>query len=211
MTGIEAFRDRIIEGGYVLDAEGMHSEFVSGMHGQKLDFDNVDERTDPLYHEWIDVQQEFIVDSFPRLPEVILGVANGTNRVAYSLGERFRGDAIPFASRKQEKSSKEIHLPELAKTALHLIRPSLVVVVEDVGTTGSNSVQVARQALENGAQKAVVVTTWKRRPALERLEEAGVEYLAIIDEPLPTFSPEDCVSNPDGFCARDWQFKPRSK
>lgn len=211
MADIEAFRDRIIECGYVLDPHGTHSEFVSGMHGQKLDFDNVDARTDPLYHEWIDVQVDFIRDNFPELPDFILGVANGTNRVAYSLGERFEGDVIPFASRKDKDNSKVLYLPRMAQMALQIIQPNIVVVVEDVGTTGSNSVQIAEQALENGAGDAIVVTTWKRRERLERLEEAGIEYLAIIDEPLPTFTPEDCASDPNGFCARDWQFKARAK
>src|SRR5690606_17743733 len=103
---------------------------------------------DPLYHEWIDVQEGFIRENFSRLPEIILGVANGTNRVAYSLGERFKGDVIPFASRKEQKGSKKLFLPEMAKIALRAIKPELVVVVEDVGTTGSNSVQVAESALD---------------------------------------------------------------
>jgi orotate phosphoribosyltransferase len=210
MSDVESFKQNIIDCGYVLDQAGTHSEFVSGMHGRKLDFDNLDQKSDPLYHEWIDVQQEFITKTFSKVPKFILGVANGTNRVAYSLGERFKGQTIPFASRKNEKASKEIYLPELAKTALWAMRPSLVLVVEDVGTTGSNSVQVARQALESGADEAIVVTTWKRRANLERLDEASIEYLAIIDDPLPTFTPEDCVSDPSGFCARQWEFKPRS-
>lgn len=209
MADVEAFKDKIIENGYVLDPEGTHSEFVSGMHGQKLDFDNIDERTDPLYHEWIDVQEGFIRENFSRLPDIILGVANGTNRVAYSLGERFKGDVIPFASRKEQKDSKKLFLPEMAELALRAIRPELVVVVEDVGTTGSNSVQIARHALQNGAGDVIVVATWKRREHLELLEVAGVEHLAIIDEPLDTFTPDECLDDPNGFCARNWEFKRR--
>ncbi len=210
-TNYPAFRDHIIESGYVLDPEGEHSEFVSGMHGQKLDFDNIDEKTDPLYTEWIDVNEGFIRDNFPRIPEMILGVANGTNRVARDTADRFEGDVLYLRSKKDKQDSKILYLPEMAKVALSAIKPNLVVVTEDVGTTGSNSVQVAVQALEAGAKEVIVVNTWKRRERLEKLEEAGIEYLPIIDEPLPTFKPEDCVTLVEGFCKRGWIFKPRTK
>jgi orotate phosphoribosyltransferase len=91
------------------------------------------------------------------------------------------------------------------------VKPELVVVFEDVGTTGSNSVQVARGALEAGALAVEVVTTWKRQPALGRLDEAGIPYRAIIDEVLPTYSPLECQTDPNGFHARGWDFIPRKK
>ena len=36
----EIFRQHILAAG-VLDPEGVHHEFVSGMHGRKLDFDTI--------------------------------------------------------------------------------------------------------------------------------------------------------------------------
>lgn len=211
MTDFPAFRDHIIESGYVLDPEGEHSEFVSGMHGQKLDFDNIDEHADPLYREWIDVNESFIRDNFSRLPEVILGVANGTNRIATDTARRFDGEVLGMVSVKDKQDSKVLYLSNLVRHALNEIKPQLVVVAEDVGTTGSNSVQVANAARESGAKKVIVVTTWKRRERLERLEEAGIEHLAIIDEPLATYTEEDCRTLVEGFCKRGWKFKPRGK
>lgn len=209
MSNIEAFKNRIIECGYVLDPEGVHSEFVTGMHGQKLDFDNVDEKTDALYHKWIDVNEAFIRQEYDPVPEMLLGVANGTNRVSIDTARRFGGEMLGLESRKNPENSKVLHLTALALKVIGALKPALLVVVEDVGTTGSNSVQVAVQAREAGAKAVEVVTTWKRRQRLERLEEVGIPYRAIIDEPLPTFTPEECATDPNGFHARGWEFKPR--
>ena len=211
MTDVEAFRAHIIDSGYVLDPEGTHSEFVSGMHGQKLDFDNIDTKTDPLFHEWIDVNEDFIRQQFNPLPEILVGVANGTNRVSVFTAHRFKGDMLGLESKKNPDNSKELYLPSLTLKVIQALRPARLVVVEDVGTTGSNSVQIAVQAKEAGAKEVEVVTTWKRRDRLERLEEAGIPYRPIIDETLPTYTPEECATDPMGFHARGWEFKRRTK
>lgn len=200
-----AFRGDLLAAG-ILDPQGTHHEFVSGMHGQKLDFDRIEEGTD-LYEQWIDVNKGFIEGAFPQLPEIILGVANGTNRVARDVGERL---CVPgLATAKESKGSKVIYLPEAARKTIELAAPDLVVVVEDVGTTGSNSVQAALAAREAGAKNVEVVTTWQRREKLEKLEEAGVAYRAIIKEVLPTYSPDDCEAR--GFCSFAWKFIPREQ
>lgn len=208
MADIEVFRNHIIEAG-VLDPDGVHQEFVSGMHGQKLDFDTVEEETS-LYREWISVAADFIGQEYSdRLPEVIIGVANGTNRVALDTARRFDGEVLGLVSKKDKDNSKVLYLGTMATRVISALQPKLVVVLEDVGTTGSNSVQVARHVLDAGAQEAEVVTTWKRREKLEKLIEAGIAYRAIIDEELPAYQPEDCRA--DGFCAQGWEFIPRSK
>lgn len=207
MTEAETFRNHIIEAG-VLDPVGVHHEFVSGMHGRKLDFDTVEEGTQ-LYQEWIDATSSYIRDQFPELPEVIIGVANGTNRVALDTARRFNGEVFGAVSKKDKQNSKELYLGVRALSLIEGLKPELVVVLEDVGTTGSNSVQVAQHCLAAGALKVEVVTTWKRRPRLERLEEAGVPYRAIIDEELDTYTPEDCADQ--GYCSMGYEFIPRDK
>lgn len=207
-NAVENFRGRIIDSGYVLDTEGTHHEFVSGMHGQKLDFDNIEDGS-PLYAEWVQVTAGYIEEEFPDLPAVIVGVANGTNRVALDTARKFDGDVFGAVSKKREEDSKKLYLPENTSKLIAALQPELVVVKEDVGTTGSNSVQVAKACLEAGAQDVEVVITWKRRQALERLEEAGIAYRAMIDEPLTTYTPEECERA--GFCADDWDFIPRDK
>jgi len=196
------FKDHIIEAG-VLDPEGVHHEFVSGMHGRKLDFDTIETGT-PLYQEWIDVAASYIEREFPELPQVIMGVANGTNRVAQDTAARFNDEIFGLVSAKDEQKSKKLYLPPETEDVISDIKPELVVVLEDVGTTGSNSVQVALQSLGAGAKEVEVVATWQRRPHLEKLEEAGIAYRAIIKEVLPTYSPEGCQA--EGFCAQGWEF-----
>jgi hypothetical protein len=46
---------------------------------------------------------------------------------------------------------------------------------------------------------------------LEKLDEAGIPYRAIIDEPLPTFTPDACETVEAGFCYRGWDFIPRGQ
>jgi orotate phosphoribosyltransferase len=207
-TQIAAFRENIMDSGYVLDPEPVHSEFVSGKHGRKLDFDKIDD-DDPLYKEWTEIAADFIQQEFPRLPEVIIGVANGTNRTALDTARRFNGQVLGLVSEKDPDNSKRLYLSSIAGRAIEAIKPELVVVLEDVGTTGSNSVQVAVDSRDAGARSVEVVTTWQRREHLERLEEAGIPHRAIINEPLPTYTPEECRSH--GFCAEGWEFKPRKQ
>lgn len=210
MANPEAFKQHVIDSGIVLDPEGTHHEFVSGMHGQKLDFDNIPDDT-PLYREWVDTTTRFLVTTYDPLPKVIVGVANGTNRLARDVGTKLFGYSHSAPSAKDPENSKRLYLPDWAGRLIAALTPELVVVLEDVGTTGSNSVQVAQAVLDAGAQSAEVVVSWQRREQLERLDEAEVPYRAVIYDPLPTFTPEACAAEAEGFCARNWKFIPRTK
>ena len=200
MTGVEGFKSRILA--TILDKEGTHQEFVSGLHGQKLDFDLIDSK-DPLYEEWIDVTARFIRQEYAALPEVIVGVANGANRVALDTARKFNGQVFGAVSEKEEPRSKAIRLTNLTARLISALRPALAIVVEDVSTTGSNSVQVARQVKLAGAKSVEVVTTLQRSPRLEILHESGIVYRAIIQENLPSYEPDDCRDK--GFCADNWE------
>lgn len=207
MANIEAFKTHILEGG-VLDPAGVHHEFVSGKHGRKLDFDTIATDSE-LYSEWVDANVDFINHEFSSTPpEVILGVANGTNRLALDVARRFNGTALGLVSEKDAQDSKVLRLNQLARRVISGILPELVVVVEDVGTTGSNSVQVASEARNAGAKKVIVVPTWQRQPHLTKLDEAGIAYIPIIGETLPTYDSDQCAI--DGFCANGDEFIPRA-
>ncbi len=186
---------------------GVHYGFSSGMHGRKLDFGVINDGT-PLYKEWINNSASFIEEQFPNLPEVIIGVAYGTNRVALDVAREFNGRIYGAVSEKNPLNSKELFLSKAAGKLISAMKPEFVVVIEDVGTTGSNAVQVAKQVINSGAQEVNVVTTWQRRPNLERLEEAGIPYHSIINEPLITYEEEECISS--GYCAQNWKFIPHS-
>ena len=207
MANIEVFQAHILEAG-VLDPPDIHHEFVYGQHGRKLDFDTIETESE-LYKEWVSANVDFINQEFPQTPEVILGVANGTNRLALDVARRFNGQTVGLVSEKDPDNSKVLSLNWLAARVISAIKPGLVVVVEDVGTTGSNSVQVAVHARELGAKKVVVVPTWQRQPSLSKLDEAGISYIPIIGETLPTFDEVDCKAH--GFCAEGALFIPRDK
>jgi phosphoribosylpyrophosphate synthetase len=209
MTNAEKFWSEIEVAGNVMDPPRVHTEFVDGMHGQKVDFDGIKE-TDPLYHKWVGVNVDAIKAMCDPLPEVIIGVANGTNRLAHSVASKLEGQSLALETYKDPNDFKKVYLTNLARTALSGINPELAVIVEDVGTTGSTSVQVARQALDAGAWHVLVINTLQRREQLEKLKKAGVPHHAIIKKILPTFTPEDCNNLPEGFCHRGWELHERA-
>lgn len=200
-TTIEFFRNHIIEAG-VLDKERVHHEFVSGMHGRKLDFDTID-TGNSLYNEWIEVVAAYISDKFIKLPEIIVGVANGTNRVALDTARAFNGSIFGAVSEKDYRNSKVLRLAAPTGKLISAMKPEFVAVIEDVGTTGSNAAQVAQRVLDAGAQTVEVINTWQRRPQLERLLESEIPYHSIINEHLPTYLPEDCKLV--GPCSDSWK------
>lgn len=206
MTKIDSFKQNLIESG-VLDAPDIHHEFVSGKHGRKLDFDKIETGSE-LYSEWVDVNEDYIRSEFTETPAVIVGVANGTNRLALDVSRRYDGRTLGLISSKDPENSKRLYLPKLTEEVIKGLLPRFVVVVEDVGTTGSNSVQIAKAVEELGVPEVVVVPTWQRQPALEKLDEADIAYRSIINHTLATYSPEECLES--GFCSQGIELVPRS-
>lgn len=204
-TAVADLRSNLMEAG-ILDPEGVHHEFVSGKHGQKLDFDKIPTGSD-LYDQWVQTTAGFIKEEYPRLPGIVIGVANGTNRLAESVAEQLGKDVAGAVSEKDPNNSKKLYLTEEAGRLLTDVHPEFVLVLEDVGTTGSNSVQVAQAVVDAGVPNVEVLTTWQRQTELARLDEADIHYRSMIPEALPTFDPEECVRT--GFCARGFEFIPR--
>ena len=71
-------------------------------------------------------------------------------------------------------------------------KPKFVLIVEDVGTTGSFSSSVAKLVKAAGAQRVEVLNTWQRSARLPRLEEENVPYRSIIKEEFPNYQPDAC-------------------
>lgn len=206
MTNVESFKKDLMDHG-VLDPPDLHHEFVSGKHGRKLDFDKIITGSD-LYGEWVSVNEDFIKEEFSETPTAFVGVANGTNRLALDVARRFDSRAVGLISRKDPENSKRLFLPKLTEATLKGLLPRFVMVLEDVGTTGSNSVQVAKAVRDLGVPEVVVVPTWQRQPRLEKLDEAGIIYRSFINHTLATYSPMECVEN--GFCSQGVKLIPRS-
>lgn len=214
MGEIETFRQHIIEDKTIFDPDGLHHEFVSGVHGQKLDFDKIADGSG-LYSEWVVVSADDVAEQCPELPSIILGVANGTNRLAVSvaenLSEQFKQHRVAgLVSAKRADNDKVLYLPDRTAQIITDDRPDLLVVVEDAGTKGTNSVQIAEQALLAGAKNVIVQVTWQRNMTLPRLDELRAKYPdrfsyhSIIKHLLPDYEPEVCRTDPAGFCNRGW-------
>jgi orotate phosphoribosyltransferase len=192
----------------IIDPVGVHHEFGSKdpvMHGPKIDMDLILD-DDPHYSQWVDVSEQYIREKYKTLPEVLIGVANGANRLALDTARRFGGIVIGLVSIKDEQT-KQIKLSKRTQRVIAGLKPELVIVMDDVGTTGSNSVQVATKVLDLGAQNVEVLNTWQRRPQLEKLDEENIRYHALIEEPLPTYTVDECNLLIEGFCKQGWRLE----
>jgi orotate phosphoribosyltransferase-like protein len=203
MANTQEFRDNLIASG-ILDPEGIHHEFRGGLHGQKLDFEKIDE-TGSLYDEWVVRTADFVRAEFRALPDAVIGVAEGTNRFAIDVARRLGEEVVGLVSKKNDSDKNILELSEPAQDYISSREPEFLVVLEDVGTTGSNSAQVADACLEAGADDVAVVVTWQRWFVLDRLDEIGIPYKALIRERLPAYKPEDCH-----FCQQGWELVPRA-
>lgn len=201
------FRNHILDSG-VLDPEGVHHEFVSGMHGRKLDFDLIPDESE-LFGEWVNVCARRIEDLYEHddwIKLALMSVANGTNRlvepVAIELGAH-------YSTLLTEKiSPKEVALTRRSVVRLQSLEPDLVVAIEDVGTSGSTAATAVTSAREHGARRVEALNTWQRREQLEALVGIDAVYHSIIYEPLPTLTPEECQAT--GYCSWGWEYIERA-
>lgn len=188
----------------VLDPKGTHHEFVSGMHGRKLDFDVI-QKDSNLFREWVKVVAQYINDNYGDVPRgklALLSVANGTNRLVEPVAKELGGGVAVLLTGKI--SPKAVKLTDGSANKLKKLDPDLVIAIEDVGTKGTTSASAVVSARENGAKKAEALNTWQRRSQLEELEAIGATYHSIIHENLPTYEPEECKTN--GYCSKSWKF-----
>ena len=190
----------------LMDPEGVHHEFKSGMHGQKLDYDAIEEGTE-LFDRWAKLYLDFIMLGYEKQPDLVMSVAEGVDQLVKRIGE-FAGSTGPDTLLSKKLADKTIVIDGKAREQIERKDYQSAVIVEDVGTTGRSSLMVAQQLRDLGIKKIEVINTWQRRPHLEKLEEAGVAYRSLNFEPLTTFSPDECRAF--GFCSKDWEFIPRA-
>ncbi|HSX18133.1 MAG TPA: hypothetical protein VLE51_02140 [Candidatus Saccharimonadales bacterium] len=200
---IPQFRDHLLESG-VLDPEGIHHEFVSGMHGRKLDFDTIPEDSE-LFNEWVkvvstEIRRLYTAHDLGRL--VVVSVANGTNRLVPHIADNLGGDV--FAVLTEKISAKAVRLTPGAEEEIITKSPNLAVAVEDVGTKGTTSATAVTDVRRLGVPEVEALNTWQRRERLEELDSIRAVYNAVIFEPLPTLTPEYCRES--GYCAQGWEF-----
>ncbi len=173
----------------ILDNDTIHHEFASGLHGRKLDMDKI-QTTDRLYDLWIDALVDYIRTNYDPLPDAIVGVANGANRLAVSVASRLGNGAVGLVTVKE--SSRSATLDPQTTASIQSLQPEFALILEDVGTSGSTAATVAKNALALGIKHIEVLNTWQRSDRLATLDEIHVPYRSMIVEPLPNYNPHEC-------------------
>ncbi len=196
---IEAFRDRVMTDPVgVLDPPTQHHEFVSGNHGRKLDFDKILTGSD-FFKQWTNVYAQWISERYRNdLPDALIGVANGANRLSSSVAPFVVDTISGLLTDKVDK--KTVKANSASRFIIQQLKPEFVLIIEDVGTTGSTTATLVEDLQSLGVSRIEAVTTWQRNPNLEQLDKLGIMYSSMIPEALPMFKPEECRSNSEGFC-----------
>lgn len=198
---IKELKERILSEG-VMDDETQHHEFVTGVHGRKIDFDIIPTGSS-LYELWVDALEAFIREKYDPMPEMLVGVANGANRLALSLASRLDG-VIGLPTDKE--TSRSVMLSKVGVDMISSYKPEHVLVLEDVGTSGTSSMTAVTAVLAAGAQKVTVLNSWQRSETLPKIEDEGIEHDALIKEVFVNYQPDDCPEN--GYCAKGSKFIP---
>ncbi|HEX5456357.1 MAG TPA: hypothetical protein VFW77_03235 [Candidatus Saccharimonadales bacterium] len=196
MNQTDEFKQAILDSG-ILDKEGVHHVFSQGLHGRKIDFDLIPDASG-LFNQWVELTAVFIRDTYETLPQVLVGVANGTNRLAFAVAQKL--GVIGLDTIKPEGSRNQPVLTEASKEKLKELNPDFLLILEDVGTRGTNSSSVARSVRELGFDNFEVVNTWQRSETLPLLDELNVKYKAVIKEILVSYKPEECE-----YCKQGWE------
>ena len=214
---VEVFRQTIEP--LVVEGEGSHHVFYNGDHGQKIDCEVI-EKNEDLFESWLEITIEGIRYFYPeKLPRLVIGVANGTNKLAESVADRLlkevkEGEPAPLSiqSVKREGATSILSPRSLDKIkGLNGNKDNFALVLEDVGTTGRSSYEIIEESniwTASAIKEYRVLNLWQRMENLPILERAGISYDSLVLEPLPTFDPEACRELPEGFCRRGWDLVP---
>jgi orotate phosphoribosyltransferase len=194
---IEKLKQGMVKEG-AIDPVGVHHEFKRGKHGRKIDFEVVE--GDPeLFEIWVAEVADFISSNYEVIPDLLVSVANGTNRLTESVATKL---GIGFAL--TEKVDGIAVLSEGVTEVIHEASPDFALVLEDIGTTGYSSNNVAQQIKQLGAKRVEVLNSWQRMPELIYLIASRVAYKSLIVdyESVATYEPEDCQ-----HCRDNWELK----
>ncbi len=182
------------------DPEGVHHEFNQGLHGKKIDFDKISTGT-PLFHEWVELVAESLQQTYPVLPDALVGVANGTNRIVGPLSRKLGKKPLVLETIKSKRSGPI--LTEKARKIIKLAQPAFIVIIEDVGSRGTNSLSVFRSIKETGQARIEVLNTLQRSQELDLLEVNNVSYSSVLTYVLPTYTAAECKKL--GYCRDKWK------
>lgn len=200
------FRNNIVRSG-VLDTD-IHREFVKGQHGKKLEFDKVYQRRQSgLYLASLGLKTHMLRERVePGQTIALLGIANGAVQHALDWVVFARSTlpgcrVVGLTTKKyMQDDQKIVELTDQSRAWLADNQPDLVVLDDDVGTTGSSTAQPVPELRRFGVSCIWAAYDWIRSESLPHLDELHVPYSGIVEEPLPNYEPADCRDF--GHCAQ---------
>lgn len=202
----EIFREHILELEGVFDPKGKHHEYVSTLHGRKLDLGAIKYGT-PVFNEWVVITAEtthrlYAKENLGKI--AFLSIDEGTNELAPAVAEEYANGSM--ALRTTKTSPRSVELDANSKSRLVTEQPDLVLALEDVSVTGSVVATAYLDALDAGASRVEVLSGWLRSMRLSVLDTLSVRYNSVIHDTLPdapNFSPSECAQL--GYCADNWE------
>ncbi len=195
------YYDELIFNGFV--ESGQHSEFRDGLHGYKADYESVAPPDSELFDEGVDILANFVQDRFnyPIQPNLIIGVANGANALALAVAKKIGSGCLGLQTAKTFSDPSRLEIPFFSERLIQEIDPEFALVLDDVGTTGSSTAQVALLCQQLGIPRVEALYLLQRSKSLDRLAEIGVAHQAVIERPMDNYTPEQCLV--DGPCSED--------
>ncbi len=192
---IDAFEVHLEQGGIIGDeSQRIHQEFKKGQHGIKVDFGHaaIAEGT-ALFSEWVDVTHDYIEGEYRQLPDGLVRVDSGTNALVGAVIKKFGTHVLDIATEKKP----DIGLTHAARKIITHERPNFLLVLDDVGTTGSTTRSVVDQIERLGVPRVEVLYALQRTVSLPYLARVAVQ--SMIRRPMPTYEPEQCRYCHEGY------------
>lgn len=197
---IERLGQIILEYPGVYDPPNIHHEFKDGGHGRKLDLEAI-ESSNLIYHGLINCLTSSLKSNLSHQPQVLIGVANGGCRLADDISQNMSSKVTSLQTKKDQKG---VFLPLKEHEYLDETKPSSVLIVDDVGTTGKTILPLFNELKINKDIKHIgVFFAWQRQEKLKYLDEAEVAYSSLIKIFLPTFKDQAECNKEGGYCARN--------
>ncbi len=193
------------------DPLGVHTEFNQGLHGRKMDMDQIGEGT-PLYEDWIHLHTHSLALRYPKgllKRTVLVGTANGTNRIARDTALELDCGAIAVETIKNDgPEGLKVELTDEAITTIRNFNPLLAKVMEDAATRGTNStaaVVSTHQHRPKSLQEIGVENAFERG-TLEWLVQLGIPFHSLVIKHMKDLTAKECMRR--GPCADGWYLKP---
>lgn len=189
---VEKYWGRMLESGLVETKQ--HHEFRDGLHGYKADYGRVAPDGSNMFYEGAGLVADHISDHqhYSGIPQAIVGVANGANKLALAVAEELGPGVIGVQTAKNRYDPSILELPLSSRWSLIDIRPEFALVLDDIGTSGSTTAQVANLCIDLNIPRVEALYLVQRSTNLHYLGRIGVAYQTVIYHPMINMTEVDC-------------------